>query len=91
MKKRNFKLSNLVVLVFSANQCYVNVVPAKGFKGLSFDLVAGTWWEVGGGTREIGQSGYGEVLGVYDRTEIKHLESMVFRGKEATDHHEDAD
>jgi hypothetical protein len=96
--KNQYKLENLVVLQYSPNACYTNVVDASSrectpYEELTLDLENGKWtYHLSHRvkrTKEIGQSGYvpsgerGGVIGVYDRTNIKHLNSMVFASNDA--------
>jgi hypothetical protein len=83
--RQRFKERNLVALILAQNPCYTEVVSLKQIKGLQIDLVAGTW-TLDGGTAKIGESGGGGIIGVYDRTKIKHLDAMVDDGREATEH-----
>jgi len=61
---------------------------------IELDLKKGTWkhgrkhGNIGGACRYDGGSrnGYG-LIGIYDRTNIDHLDSMVHDGKEATTDH----
>jgi|GEM_PF-1914250 len=94
-RKGKYRMENLVVLEYSENECYTNVVSAgKKIQGLEIDSENGLWsfreWK----DIEIGESRnindyhgiarkYG-VIGVYDRTNTKHLDFMVSAGREAT-------
>jgi len=98
MAEDKFKLENLVVLQFSSDILFTEVVDAKtkSPKELKINLRQGTWTyhmnsfsHKGEDTMQIGESGFiihseGRVIGVYDRTNNDHLNSMVHAGKEAT-------
>lgn len=94
--------SDLVVLMYSENNCYTVVVladdPRVGKSGTTIDESNGTWTVPHPGdpalapqTKKIGESRYFEhgsrwgVIGVYDRTKLEHLNSMVHNSQEATD------
>jgi len=97
-KKSEYRLENLVVLKYASNTCYTQVVDALGFKDERFriDIDNGVWkYETAlpyspenkvrpiGTSRYIGNSHEG-VIGVYDRTNTKHLDSMIHAVREAT-------
>ncbi len=85
-----YKRSNLIALVYASNRCYTNVVPLNSEivkNDVVIDTARETWKPKQGGTIKIGSSRndkYGCVIGIYDRTRIEHLSSMVRAGKEAT-------
>lgn len=83
------KVENLVVLKYAPNECYVQVADFSEHKDeIGVDLVAGRWsW------KEWKSVGLGQarnpynpkwnhktksgVIGVYDRTNVKHLDSLA--------------
>jgi len=82
------KRSNLVALVYADNRCHTNVVSLNS-EIVKNDAVVTTktWKPKQGNTIKIGSSRndkYGHVIGIYDRTNNRHLDSMVRHGKEAT-------
>jgi len=89
--EKKYRKKDLVALIFASNTCYTNVVPLSKVrtKDFSVDIKRGTWsygkWEDSriGKSRYIGADKYG-VIGVYDRTKIAHLNSIVHDGQEAT-------
>lgn len=96
--KQEFKLENLVILQFSQNICYTQVVDASSFvptdPKLKIDIENGEWTYQSsnrlketnkiGGARYFERGSRGGVIGVYDRTNTQHLSLMVSAGKEAT-------
>ncbi len=92
-----FRKEDLVVLKYASNSCYTQVITAEEAEqqteNLIIDTVNGTW-TFDGETFSIGERGirwhgsrkkrYG-IIGVYDRTNIRHLDLMVIDGKEATE------
>ncbi|MFH1332333.1 MAG: hypothetical protein ABIH63_03555 [archaeon] len=69
-------LTDLVVLQFSSNPCYVEVVSPKKVKGLT---VSKTSYSFGNYKNiPIGKAIHTDsVIGVYNRNKISHLDSMV--------------
>ena len=86
------KIEDLVVLRYAQNECYTSVVAAADVEDDKFniDLEKQVWsyreWE----NRKIGQGRpthdvtdhYG-IIGVYDRTNTNHLDSMVHDASES--------
>ena len=89
---------NLIALIFAPNNYYTRVVsiddPEVIKDKITINLRAGTWrrhskthyktYSIG--TARYVRFGYGVngVIGVYDRTDLGHLNSMVHDVKEAT-------
>ena len=89
-----------MVLMYASNSCYTNVVGPDDKRvreaKVTIDADSGTWTESksfgysGEQTYKIGESrhcGRGSrwgVIGVYDRTDIAQLDSMVHAAREAT-------
>jgi len=81
---------DLIVLMYASNNCYFEVVPyCDEIKDLSVDFIKGTWsyreWknnQIGKARDFFYKDGSGKfpegIIGVYDRTKIKHLNSMIF-------------
>ncbi len=101
----NHRLEDLVVLMYAPNECYTQVVEAKGaeVKGLEISPEKGIWSFQKWRDVPIGrmrmltlptdgpyEHRFG-VIGVYDRTKIEHLDSMVSHGKEATANEQDSE
>jgi hypothetical protein len=100
-----YKLENMVVLRYTRNTCYVEVVPladALDIMGLKVNFEKGEWSSnvslgVGHGersTRKIAQPiivhraylrSEGAPIGVYDRTNIDHLNAMASATINATE------
>lgn len=95
-QKTKYELENLVVLRYSSNICYtrVNRADKVSTRNFELDLVNGTWTVMDFNskpyTNSIGKRRYiehgcrGGIIGVYDRTNIQHLNSMVSDSQEAT-------
>jgi len=94
--EEKFRKGNLVALEYASNSCYTKVITAEEAEqteNLIIDTINGTW-TFDGETFPIGERGirwhgsrerrYG-IIGVYDRTNTRHLDSMVIDGKEATE------
>jgi len=95
--EEKFRKEDLVVLKYASNSCYTQVITAEEAEqqteNLIIDTVNGTW-TFDRETFSIGERGirwhgsrkkrYG-IIGVYDRTNIRHLDLMVIDGKEATE------
>lgn len=92
MSQNPFMLENLVVLQYASNNCYVDVkdfmqMSKEGsLKGscMSVDLKKGTWSyreyrdkKIGEGRTCFTHVHRSGVIGVYDRTNTTHLNSMV--------------
>ena len=88
------ELSDLVVLIYASNTCYATVVkvddvPKSEDDGFGLDL-KNEIWSYRGQILKIGEDTYhrpdcrGGVIGVYDRTNIEHLSSMVHHSINAT-------
>ncbi len=83
---------NLVALVYAPNRCYTKVVHLNDEivkNDVVINVARKTWKPKLGNSQlfKIGDSRHdqrGEVIGIYDRTLITHLGSMVRHGKEAT-------
>ena len=86
------RIEDLVVLMYSPNVCYTKVVEFRKdkIKGLEVDIKNGLWSYKIDGSNPIGSSrnlcgkGRYDVIGVYDRMNIEHLNTLVFDGREAT-------
>ncbi len=88
------KRRNLVVLRYAFNECYTQVVTLTDSEVKKEKIVinerGGTWSKPGSldAPFKIGkscfprQSSY-EIIGIYDRTQLKHLDSMVHDSNEA--------
>jgi hypothetical protein len=82
---------NLIILKYADNNAYTTVVKLVGYKDkyFSIDITHGNW-VYDGKTYNIGEPRYCEwgchwgVIGVYDRTNITHLNRMISLSKEAT-------
>lgn len=81
-------LTELVVLRYASNPCYVEVVSPECIKGLELNLVNGVY-SFGGYTNiPIGNSiKCSPVLGVYNKHIISHLDNMVHQATEITRTH----
>jgi len=92
-----FRLENLVVLQYASNNCYLQVRDLLKMSGessiggscLSVDVKNGTWSYREWRDRQIGSSrgcsrNDSGVIGVYDRTDINQLSSMVHTAVEIT-------
>jgi hypothetical protein len=94
------RIEDLVVLQYASNNCYAQVIDLKDLKNkpedrFRVDVEKGLWnyrcWE----NVEIGQrrSPYDQnrnksksgIIGVYDRTNVSHLDNMVHDVKSALD------
>jgi len=88
--KNPIERKNLVALMYASNSCYTKVVGIENIseKGFSIDIEEGRWSNRYFRDIEIGRGKCGEykegVIGVYDRTKISHLDSMVHDAKSAT-------
>ena len=77
------KKSDLVVLMYSGNVCYVEASRPNKVAGLEVNLKDQVWdyqqWNNVpiGKSRHISRNYLGGVIGVYDSRDIKHLDSMV--------------
>ena len=88
------KKGNLVVLMYPPNTCYTRVVKFRGDKidGLEVDIENEVWsYTIDGSegifigrSRNLCGKGRHGVIGVYDRMNIEHLNTLVFDGREAT-------
>lgn len=79
------ELTELVVLRYASNPCYVEVVSPEFVKGLDLDLVNGVYSFGGHKNIPIGSSiNSHPVLGVYNRNINDHLDSMVYEATEIT-------
>ena len=84
------KIKDLVVLRYCFNECYVEVVSvqrARKESKLVFDLNAGTWGKgnkIGKGLHMSSYQGRDGIIGVYDRTELSHLNQMTYDAVEGT-------
>lgn len=103
MSRKSYDRKNLVVLMFSENECLAEVVQPDSSRveksGTTIDEVSGTWTSPDPNdpakptqTLEIGQGRYFDrcdshrgVIGVYDRTDLRHLNTMVSNACSATD------
>jgi hypothetical protein len=80
--KKIYQRENLVVLAFAQNECCLTIIPIyKASKRLVVNCEKGTW-KVGNSdsTRKIGEYDYysgSGIIGVYDKTDVKHLNAMV--------------
>ena len=97
MPKNKFLKRNLVFLMYSGNICYAKVV-SKMPEEIEVDLQKGTWsykekrlnhggWQefkIGSQVRHCEDGCRGGMIGVYDRTNVQHLDSMVHAAGEAT-------
>jgi hypothetical protein len=80
-------VANLVYLTFASNTCYVTVAEVKP-KDVTLDLENGTWsttavergmkstFEIGAYRTYFDDGRYG-TIGVFNRTNIKHLNSLA--------------
>lgn len=79
-KPKKFKKRNLVSLVWPTDVYCVDIIVGVP-KEVTVDLLAGTW-SFQGRTQPIGTTGQyrhleGYPIGVYDRTNIRHLRAIV--------------
>lgn len=83
-KKARFKRENLVVLAFAQNECYLTIIPIhKASKRLIINLEEGTWKFGNSDYRKIGEYNYySGMIGVYDRTNVSHLNAMIDRAED---------
>ena len=89
------ELRNLVVLSFASNTCYTEVKRADDLRdeNLQIDTAKGLWsyspWKdvrVGHARFVDNCSRYG-VIGVYDSSDVMHLDTMVHDAMETVDRH----
>lgn len=68
----------------SSNPCYLEVVLPRQIEGLDIDLETGTFnYQENKGIRIGQEANLRGVLGVYNRRNLKHLNSMVHQATEA--------
>ncbi len=93
-KKNALAEERLVVLKYADNNCYVQVVSVeeaikkynKRYFGIDLEKLT---WKYGRSEHKIGSSRWRErglregVIGVYDRCDIDHLDSMAYAAVEA--------
>jgi hypothetical protein len=92
------KKEDVIVLQYASNTCYTNVVKLEDakIKGLKVDLDKGVWSFEGcknipvGNSRRAyphncGSQHESGIIGIYDKENIEHLNSMAFHVKEATE------
>ncbi len=81
------KPENIVILQYSNNTCYVQICEIGDKQpGLEIDVENGMWMNGNGKAFPIG-SGYkgnGRVIGVFDRTDFRHLQILISQASEAT-------
>lgn len=90
----DIKTKDLIVLKYSPNVCYVRVVKADKVKEETFEIdLERMVWSFGGFKDvKIGQSRpthnaeYG-IIGVYNRRDIRQLDTMVHDATEITNEH----
>ena len=82
---------NVVVLVYAPNNCYTRVVPLAEAEEVTVNCQDGLWFDGGGTIRQIGEhrncgldSVREGVIGVYDRSLIEQLNSMLHAAEYAT-------
>ncbi len=82
-----FFMRNLVFMVYPVNTCYISL-QRQHPEGVSLDLIKGEW-AFNGHIAKIGQpllhSMYpqtGVCVGVFDKTQFKHLEMMLLVERE---------
>jgi len=85
---------DLVVLCYASNTCNVQVVPLNEEKqNVRVDMLKGLWYmikiqglyyRIGEEMRYCENGSQGGVVGVYNKTDVKHLNHMVHHSKEAT-------
>ena len=91
-----YKPENLVALIYSGNVCYTSVVSIDDLRVVDGCKIApeeGVWKSNRYGARPmpIGEAWHcdrgsrGGVIGVYDRTNLSHLNSMISAAKKATE------
>lgn len=87
MKSINKK--DLAYLVYASNDCYTHLqeeIP----EGVEVNTQKGTWcfegktYKIGDEMRHCNHGSRWGVIGVYDRTNIEHLNAMVNHSEEAT-------
>jgi len=97
-KETMCKLENLIILQYTSNICYTTVTPLDinnlPKEVLSVDTSNGTWKMVPSTSqktlrirhdmRRCEDGCRGGVIGIYDRTNIEHLNSMPHAAKDAT-------
>jgi hypothetical protein len=84
--------NNLIALVYSFNNCYTqisSIEKAERDFGLKLDLSKETWSWRGFNNIRIGSNRRSDdyrdgIIGVYDRTNDAHLDSMLSGSREAT-------
>ncbi|MEI6039771.1 MAG: hypothetical protein WCP93_00235 [Candidatus Berkelbacteria bacterium] len=90
---KEINVQNLIFLVFAANPCYIKVTDKKP-KDVTINLVTKTWFRngdhephrsnrIGSAIRQPIKDG-GAIIGVYDRTNINHLNAMAGDIRDAT-------
>ncbi len=88
------KRENLIVLRYAFNECYTQVVsleePEVKKQKIIINELGGTWSRSGSeSTFKIGEPCYPrykcsyKIIGIYDRTKIEHLNTMVYAANEA--------
>ncbi len=82
---------NIVVLVYTVNNLSTKVVPLAEVEDVTVNCQDGLWFDGGGTIRQIGehrncgQNSVREgVIGVYDRSQIEQLNSMLHAASYAT-------
>lgn len=97
MPKNKFLKRNLVFLMYASNTCYTTVV-GKMPEEIEVDLQQGTWsykdkrqnnhgwheFKIGSQARHCSHGSRGGMIGVYDRTNVQHLDTMVSVARDAT-------
>jgi len=83
-----FDVKNLIVLTYGPNNCYMGVIEAEKAlakdKNLHIDLQKGTWhyghfmeMDIGCGYQASRNKSELPFLGIYDKTEMNHLNSLA--------------
>ena len=85
---------NLVVLCYASNTCYTTVVPLdENEQDVRVNIPKSCWsmvktkrlYRIGEEMRHCDNGCRGGVIGIYDRTNINHLDYMVHHSGEATE------
>ena len=82
-KLPKYRRKDLVVLIYAPNPCYILVrtlEEVEGIDALAVSCQTGMWQYREGQNRAIGESNGGlggGVIGVYDKTQISHLNRIV--------------
>ena len=94
-EKEKIRKKNLIILKYATNECYTQVVDLRtsSDKNFKLDLENRVWSfkeeeniPIGNSSNPPGRGcGRYGIIGVYDKTKIEHLNSMVHNAREFTE------